>query len=60
MAGWGYGLLGPVEVRVDGRAVEVAGAKQRLVLAMLLLGANQLVPVGRAGRGSPGRYRAAR
>jgi len=44
---WGYGLLGPVEVRVDGRAVELAGAKQRLVLAMLLLAGGQLVPAGR-------------
>ena len=44
MAVWGYGLLGPVEVRVDDRAVELTSASQRLVLAMLLLGASQLVP----------------
>ncbi len=47
MAAWGYGLLGPVEVRVNGRAIEFAGARQRLVLAMLLLAANQQVPAGR-------------
>jgi DNA-binding SARP family transcriptional activator len=47
MAVWGYGLLGPVEVQVNGRAIEFAGARQRLVLAMLLLAANQQVPAGR-------------
>ena len=47
MTVWGYGLLGPVEVRVDGRAVELAGAKQRLLLAMLLLAGGQQVPAGR-------------
>ena len=47
MAVWGYGLLGPVEVRVDDRAVELASASQRLVLAMLLLAASQLVPADR-------------
>jgi predicted ATPase/DNA-binding SARP family transcriptional activator len=44
---WGYGLLGPVEVRSDGRAVELTSASQRLVLAMLLLEANRLVPAHR-------------
>ena len=47
MAVWGYGLLGPVEVRADDRAVELASASQRLVLAMLLLAAGQLVPADR-------------
>ena len=47
MAVWGYGLLGPLEVRVDDRAVELTSASQRLVLAMLLLGASQLVPADR-------------
>ena len=47
MAVWGYGLLGPVEVRVDDRAVELTSASQRLVLAMLLLAAGQLVPADR-------------
>jgi predicted ATPase/DNA-binding SARP family transcriptional activator len=47
VAVWDYGVLGPVEVRVDSRAVQVASASQRLVLAMLLLGANHLVPADR-------------
>jgi DNA-binding SARP family transcriptional activator len=47
MAVWGYGLLGPVEARVNDRAVPLTGARQRLVLAVLLLGANQLVPADR-------------
>jgi DNA-binding SARP family transcriptional activator len=36
MAAGGYGLLGPVEVRVDGRALPLPGARQRLLLAVLL------------------------
>ena len=28
MATWGYGLLGPVEVRVDGRALPLPGARK--------------------------------
>src|SRR5919108_5525156 len=47
MAVWGYGLLGPVEARVNDRVIPLTGARQRLVLAMLLLGANQLVPAER-------------
>ena len=47
MAVWGFGLLGPLEVWVNGRAIQLAGARQRLVLAMLLLGAGQLVPAER-------------
>ena len=47
MAAWGYGLLGPVEVRVDGRAVPLPGARQRLVLTMLLVDANRMVPAAR-------------
>jgi predicted ATPase/DNA-binding SARP family transcriptional activator len=39
-----YGLLGPIEARVNDRAVLLTGARQRLMLAMLLLDANQLVP----------------
>ena len=35
MAAWGYGLLGPVEVRMDGRALPLPGARQRLLLAVL-------------------------
>lgn len=47
MPDWGYRLLGPVEARIDGCPVPLAGARQRLVLAMLLLGAGQLVPASR-------------
>ena len=47
MATWGYGLLGPVEVRVDGRARPLPGARQRLLLALLLVNANRLVPTAR-------------
>ena len=47
MAEWGYGLLGPVEMRVDDQSVGLASASQRLVLAMLLLEANRLVPAHR-------------
>ena len=47
MAVWGYGLLGPVELRMDGRAVPLASAQQRLALAMLLVDANQRVSAGR-------------
>jgi len=47
VAVWGYGLLGPVEVRADDRAVGLTSASQRLVLAMLLLEANRLVPAHR-------------
>jgi predicted ATPase/DNA-binding SARP family transcriptional activator len=47
MAAWGYGLLGPVEVRVDGRAVPLPGARQRLVLTLLLVDVNRMVPASR-------------
>src|SRR5246127_1453625 len=47
MATWGYGLLGPVEVRVDGRAVPLPGTRQRLVLTMLLVDFNRMVPADR-------------
>ena len=44
-------VLGPVEVRRDGEPVRLAGAKQRAVLAMLLLDANRVVPIERLRRG---------
>ena len=47
MADWGYGLLGPVEARVQGHAVPLTSARQRLVLSVLLLGASRMVPAGR-------------
>jgi ABC-type transport system substrate-binding protein/DNA-binding SARP family transcriptional activator/streptogramin lyase len=39
----GYRLLGPLEVTVDGTAVDLGGLKQRALLAILLLHANQPV-----------------
>ena len=41
----GYRLLGPLEVTVDGTAVDLGGLKQRALLAILLLHPNQ--PVNR-------------
>jgi ABC-type transport system substrate-binding protein/DNA-binding SARP family transcriptional activator len=38
-----FGILGPVEVRRDGRAITIGGAKQRALLAVLLLHANEVV-----------------
>ena len=42
-----FGVLGPLEVRVGERLVNVPGAKQRTLLAALLLHANQVVSVDR-------------
>src|SRR6266516_2007779 len=39
-------VLGPVEVRIDGKAVPLGGPKQRALLALLLLNANK--PVSRS------------
>ena len=39
-----YRLLGPIEVRVDGRILNIGGLRQRALLAMLLLRANEPVP----------------
>jgi YVTN family beta-propeller protein len=38
-----FGILGPLEVRKDGRERLITGAKQRALLAVLLLSANQVV-----------------
>ena len=38
-----FGILGPLEVRYDGRERLIAGAKQRALLAVLVLSANQVV-----------------
>jgi ABC-type transport system substrate-binding protein/DNA-binding SARP family transcriptional activator/sugar lactone lactonase YvrE len=40
-----YRLLGPIEADVDGRLLDIGGQKQRTLLAVLLLSANQ--PVSR-------------
>ena len=39
-----FGILGPLDVRVAGVAVPLGGAKQRLLLAFLLLHSNKVVP----------------
>ena len=38
-----YRLLGPLEVRDDGRSIPLAGAKQRALLALLLIHANRVI-----------------
>ncbi|SNY73548.1 AfsR/SARP family transcriptional regulator [Paractinoplanes atraurantiacus] len=40
------GLLGPVELRVDGRVAGLSGAPQRVLLARLALAGGRVVPVG--------------
>jgi predicted ATPase/DNA-binding SARP family transcriptional activator len=42
-----FGILGPLEVRADGRAVPLGGARPRAVLAVLALHANQPVSAER-------------
>ena len=39
-----YRLLGPIEAGVDGRVLNIGGQKQRALLAVLVLSANQPVP----------------
>jgi DNA-binding SARP family transcriptional activator len=39
-----FRILGPLEVEDDGRSLKVSGAKQRALLALLLLHANEAVP----------------
>jgi DNA-binding SARP family transcriptional activator len=43
VAGIEFRILGPLEVLDGGRALDVGGAKQRSLLAVLLLNANQVV-----------------
>lgn len=47
MSGLRFGLLGPVEVTRDGRAVALKSARQRVVLVMLLMAADHVVTVDR-------------
>jgi DNA-binding SARP family transcriptional activator len=42
-----FRILGPLEVRRDGQPVSIAGAKERALLAILLVRANELVSVDR-------------
>jgi DNA-binding SARP family transcriptional activator len=42
-----FGVLGPVEVWVEGRPVAVGGPQQRALLAVLLLNANRVVSLDR-------------
>jgi DNA-binding SARP family transcriptional activator len=42
-----FGILGPVEVRVDGRIVAVTASKPRTLLAALLVHANKVVAAAR-------------
>src|SRR3954447_25831088 len=42
-----FGILGPLEVRADGRALELGGPKPRALLAVLALHANQPVSAER-------------
>jgi DNA-binding SARP family transcriptional activator/class 3 adenylate cyclase/tetratricopeptide (TPR) repeat protein len=42
-----FRILGPLEVSSGGRLLELGGAKQRALLAMLLLGANRVVSTDR-------------
>jgi DNA-binding SARP family transcriptional activator len=42
-----YRVLGPLEALVDGRPVKLGGPRTRGVLALLLVQANTVVPVGR-------------
>lgn len=44
---WSFRVLGPLEASIDGVGVELGGAKQQMVLALLLLDANRVVSVER-------------
>ncbi|GAA1397273.1 hypothetical protein GCM10009639_34450 [Kitasatospora putterlickiae] len=43
--GWRFGVLGPLAVHRDGRALPLGGARQRTVLATLLLAHGRSVPL---------------
>ena len=42
-----FRILGPLEVRDDGRAIALGASKQRVLLAVLLLASNRPVSVDR-------------
>ena len=42
-----FRILGPLEVLENGRQIEIGGAKQRALLAVLLLHANEVVSIDR-------------
>src|ERR1700676_4322361 len=42
-----FRLLGPLEVHLNGKLVDIGAGRQQVVLAMLLLGSNRIVPVSR-------------
>ncbi|GAA5071932.1 BTAD domain-containing putative transcriptional regulator [Thermocatellispora tengchongensis] len=42
-----FRVLGPLEVAVDSRLLDLGGIRQQIALATLLLDANRVVPVGR-------------
>ena len=42
-----FRLLGPLEVRAEGRILPIAGAKQRALLTLLVLNANRVVSIDR-------------
>jgi len=42
-----FRLLGPLEIWDDGRQLAIGSAKQRALLAILLLNANRVVPTSR-------------
>ncbi len=46
-----FRILGPLEVRFDGRPLELRRVKERTVLAMLLLRVNQVVPLDHLAAG---------
>ena len=45
--GIAFGVLGPLEARLDGEPLPLGGAKQRAVFAVLLLSANEVISVER-------------
>lgn len=45
--GLSFSVLGPVELRLDGKLVDVPAGRQRALLAALLLGEGSVVPLDR-------------